>query len=570
MRNLPESLPVPDFFSLSGADVDTDIVNVLPDGVALFDQSGVIMRANPAFAALVQRSCDALVGVSVHALLGAACHETVRHALRSLSSQRPLSSFDIPGALLVGSQGNRQRVDLTITPCSAAGSSRFLLLARNQHRIQSLQEQLHYQSNHDSVTGLINRWAFMQKLGQALQASHGSGRPVALLMLDIDHFKDINDSYGHGVGDHVLAEIADRTRHALRPSDLLARLGGDEFAVLLTDLSDPYDAFMVAERLMSAIGRVYQLQAAEVHPTVSIGIGLAPFDAQDAPTLVRFAEMAMYQSKEAGRNTVTRYAPTMAHAMNERMLMIDRLRLAIETDSLTLHYQPQVDISTGRVVSVEALLRWFDPELGNVPPDRFIHLAESSGLMPALGDWVLETACRQLAEWSAQGLSVRIAINLSAQQFHQEGLYEHLDRLVLNYGLSPDTIELELTESRAMENPDYARSIMQRLSDRGFKIAIDDFGTGHSSLAYLKTLPIDRVKIDRSFVSDLQPDTPDASLLQGIIGLVHALGKEVVAEGVETASQLGLLQQQGCNSYQGWFFSKAISPEDFIKVAHSA
>ena len=546
--------------------MDTVILDGLPEGVVLFTRCGTITRVNKAFAALVQLSQEAILGASCTSFLNPSGIETFRHALRSAESGALGDTHEVIGAGIVAGQLGVQRVDLSITRLVLDNTIGFVLVVRNRRRLQRLQEQLNYQSNHDHMTGLINRWAFLHALSQRVGPESQNKWPVALLILDIDHFRDVNDNYGHGVGDHVLTEVANRIRAALRPDDLLSRFGGDEFAVLVTDLSDPYDASMLASRLMRAIALPYRLQNGEIHPTVSVGIALAPFDAQDAQSLVRYAEIAMYQSKAEGRNTVTRYTPMMAHIMTERMRILERLRQAIGTCDLALHYQPQVDLSTGHVVSVEALLRWTDTELGPMPPDRFIPLAEANGLMPILGNWVLETACAQLAQWRDQGIQVRMAINLSAEQFHYDNLCEFLDHLLEKHHLSPELIELELTESRAMVNPEHALTLMQRLSDRGFQIAIDDFGTGHSSLAYLKTLPIDRVKIDRSFVCDLQPDSPEASLIQGIIQLVHALGKEVVAEGVETDHQLQFLKAQGCNSYQGWFYSKAIPADEFARL----
>lgn len=542
--------------------LERTMIDAIPDGMLLVDREGRILRAN---AALQHMS-----GYTEKQMLGQTVDIFLPPDMRASHASMMRRYFGSPSQRSMGQKGSTLRlhrrdgrtipIDVSLSPCQLDTQDAVLAFVRDLSQLRRLEDRINYQANHDSVTGLANRWQFMERLGHTLSPHNDNLPSVALIMLDLDHFKAINDSYGHNVGDDVLVQVAERLRSALRPADLLARLGGDEFMVMLRDVASETDATDIAQRLLESLATPFKLHTCHFTVTASAGIALAPRDTQEPQTLMRFADMALYQAKDAGRACIGHYTPEMSWNLNRRRHMYNRLRHALSTDGLELHYQPQVDLSTGQVISVEALLRWTDAELGCVPPDQFVPLAESTGLMQQLGDWVLETACSQLAKWRAEGIEVRMAVNLSAQQFLHHSLVDQLDTLMARYDLRPDLLELELTESEAMANPTEARSIMQRLAGRGFQLAIDDFGTGHSSLAYLQLLPVDRVKIDRSFVSRLASETSDQNLVQGIIGLVHSLGMEVIAEGVETGAQLDFLEARQCNGYQGWFFSKAIPP----------
>lgn len=542
--------------------LERTMIDAIPDGMLLVDRQGRILRANAALQHMSGYSEKQMVGQTVDIFLPPdmrAAHAPMMRRYFGSPSQRSMGQKDST-LRLHRRDGRAIPIDVSLSPCQLEDQDAVLAFVRDLSQLRRLEDRINYQANHDSVTGLANRWQFMERLSHTLSPDNDTMPPVALIMLDLDHFKAINDSYGHNVGDDVLVQVAERLRSVLRPADLLARLGGDEFMVMLREVSCQADATDIARRLLESLATPFRLHTCLFTVTASAGVALAPRDTQDAQTLMRFADMALYQAKDAGRACIGQYTPEMSWTLNRRRHMYNRLRHALNTNGLDLHYQPQVDLSSGQVISVEALLRWTDAELGLVPPDQFIPVAETTGLMQQLGDWVLETACSQLAQWRAEGIEVRMAVNLSAQQFLHHSLVDQLDTLMERYDLRPDLLELELTESEAMANPAEARKIMQRLAARGFQLAIDDFGTGHSSLAYLQLLPVDRVKIDRSFVSRLASETSDQNLVQGIIGLVHSLGMEVIAEGVETGAQLDFLEARRCNGYQGWFFSKAIPP----------
>ncbi|MDZ4162998.1 MAG: EAL domain-containing protein, partial [Burkholderiales bacterium] len=422
--------------------------------------------------------------------------------------------------------------------------------------------QMDFQATHDRLTGLYNRWMFGEQLEQAIHQSQRSGLPLAVLLIDLDDFKAVNDGHGHAAGDEVLKEVARRLRAVLRAGDSLARLGGDEFTVLLRDLKDPSDALQVASKVVHTLSQPFSLQHFTVYPGGSVGVVCAPQDAEDADTLMRFADLAMYQAKENGRSTYATYAPNMSYRLDEKILLHERLKQALDNGLLTLHYQPQLVLPEGRMVGVEALLRWHDSELGDVSPERFIPVAESTGLMQALGDWVLETACRQIATWHQQGLNLRVAVNVSVQQFRQRDLVDRVSFLLQRWQVPPHLLELEVTESVAMIDTAQAAAMLGQLTALGVSVALDDFGMGHSSLAYLRDLPVSRLKIDRTFIRGVMHSDGDAVLAKAVIGLARTLGKTVVAEGVETQEQLDFLCQNNCQSYQGWLFSKAVAAHE--------
>ena len=328
----------------------------------------------------------------------------------------------------------------------------------------------------------------------------------------------------------------------MRAADTLARLGGDEFTVLLTHLAQPGDARLVAQKLLEVLQQPFELNGADVSLAGSVGMASLPDDATDAATLLRYADIAMYHAKESGRGRIVIYAAAMGEAVVEKNLLHERLKQAIGTSALTLHYQPQIDMATGHMVAVEALLRWNDAQLGSVPPDRFIPVAEATGLILPLGTWVLEAACRQAAQWAQQGMALRIAVNLSALQLRQASLVEVLQELLQRYAVGHGLLELEITESEAMADPMLARRLLVQLQALGVGVSLDDFGTGHSSLTYLKQLPISRIKLDRSFIQPILHNPQDATLVRAVIALAHTLGLEVVAEGVEEEAQVRLLE----------------------------
>ncbi len=423
---------------------------------------------------------------------------------------------------------------------------------------------------HDVLTHLPNRLAFESQLAHALRVCEREGRQLALMLIDLDNFKNINDTLGHHTGDELLQQVARRLRESVRASDLVARLGGDEFVVVLPEIEGPQTAARVANKIQVAVAENYWVGEHLLYTTPSIGISLYPGDGSDPGLLLRNADSAMYHAKNAGRNNHQFYASRMNEAAGERLQLENELRHAISTISpensqFSLHLQPQIDTATERVVGLEALLRWKNPTFGMVSPLRFIPMAEETGLIQPLGDWVIWEACRLTRRLREHGINdVRLAINISAQQLRHENLLLLIQGALACYELNPRDIELEITESTAMQNPEITLSILDQLSAMGIMLAIDDFGTGYSSLAYLKHLPINRLKLDRSFVTDIETDVNDAAICTATIAMGHSLGLELVAEGVETEAQRDFLARLGCDVLQGYLYSKPMPFEDVV------
>jgi diguanylate cyclase (GGDEF)-like protein/PAS domain S-box-containing protein len=425
--------------------------------------------------------------------------------------------------------------------------------------------RIDFLAHHDPLTGLINRYNLENRLDQALLSAHRDNLRVAVMFIDMDRFKTINDTLGHHVGDLLLIEVARRLRESVRESDIVARLGGDEFIVVLTRISDEMDAAPLADKILRSLGQPYVCDGRELHSSPSIGIVVYPSDGEDGPTLMKNADTAMYHAKELGRNNVQYFTPAMNAAASERLGLENDLHQALRNHQLHLVYQPQVCARDGQCVGVEALARWRHPLLGDVSPLKFIPVAEESGLIEALGSWVMEEACRQLSAWQAEGVAgIRMAVNLSAQQLRSPGLVQSVDALLKRHGLKGSDLELEITESVAMENPERAIGQLQALRDLGVQLAIDDFGTGYSSLAYLKRLPIQVLKLDRTFVRDIETDPSDAEISAATLALAHNLGLKVIAEGVETEAQRDYLIQHQCDFMQGFLFSEPLPAGDAL------
>ncbi len=411
---------------------------------------------------------------------------------------------------------------------------------------------------------------FMHTLQRAFSLAQRRGKQFALFFIDLDRFKNINDSLGHEAGDRLLQDVARRLRHHLRESDTVARLGGDEFVVLVEDCADPRELNAIAQNILNAVGRPYTLSGREFHVTASIGISTYPADGLDPASLLKNADIAMYLAKDRGKNNFQFYSPQQNAHSFERLALESALRHALERREFVLHYQPKIDIATNRIVGVEALLRWNHPDLGMVTPNQFIPLAEETGLIVPIGRWVLRTACAQSAAWRSEGLpGIRIAVNLSARQFSDDGLIADIADAMAEAGVAPEGLELEITESMVMQNPERAVSTLSRLRELGISVSIDDFGTGYSSLGYLKRFPIDNVKIDRSFIKDLPHDTDDAAITRAVIAMAQSLRIRVVAEGVETREQLEFLRDHQCDECQGYFVSRPLPPSEFALLART-
>ncbi|MFN3397714.1 MAG: putative bifunctional diguanylate cyclase/phosphodiesterase, partial [Sulfurimicrobium sp.] len=413
----------------------------------------------------------------------------------------------------------------------------------------------------DALTGLPNRVLLNDRVSHALSIAQRSEKPMAVLFLDLDHFKNINDTLGHHVGDELLVEIAKRLQSLVREEDTVSRLGGDEF-VLLLPTSDVAGAAHVAEKLLETVAQRYEHEQHELVITASIGIAMYPEDGEDFESLAKNADMAMYRAKQDGRNRYRFFTPEMQARSARNLQLENALRRALERGQLQLHYQPQVAMGDGRVIGVEALLRWTHPELGSVSPAEFIPIAEDSGQIAAIGEWVLRTAVRQMRAWMDSGIAPMIvAVNLSAVQFRQPSLPELVTRIVDEANLPPQYLELELTEGVAMDDPLAAIAVMNDLHRRGIRMSIDDFGTGYSSLSYLKRFKIYKLKIDQSFVRNLSENPEDKAIINAVISLAKSLGLQTIAEGVETEAQLAFLREQGCHEIQGYYYSKPLPAE---------
>jgi diguanylate cyclase (GGDEF)-like protein len=431
-------------------------------------------------------------------------------------------------------------------------------------------EKIEYLASHDSLTNLPNRETFNELLRYAIEAARRHQRRFAVLFIDLDRFKVINDSLGHDAGDFLLVEIANRLRKALRSSDVVARQGGDEFVVILEEAAERPDVERIASNLLSVLSQQLQLSGHECHTTASIGIAMYPSDGSDVQTLTKNADMAMYLAKEDGKNGFRFFTKEIKAQSIERLTLETALRRALERDQFALHYQPKVDMVTGQITGVEALLRWTHPELGVLPPMQFIPLAEETGLIVPIGRWVLREACAQNMAWQRRGLRpVSMAVNLSPRQFADTHLLQDIDEALAATGMSPVLLQLEVTESMVMRNVSRAVKVLDAIQSRGIRLAIDDFGTGYSSMSLMKQFPIDTIKIDRSFVRDLPSDSEDQAIAQAIISMGKALGMTVVAEGVETSEQETFLRNHACDEMQGYLFSKPVPPQQLAELLRS-
>lgn len=432
------------------------------------------------------------------------------------------------------------------------------------------EEQLYSLAHNDSLTGLPNRILFRDRLKQAIAYANRQKRSVALLFLDLDRFKVINDSLGHPIGDRLLQFVANALQSSVREIDTVARFGGDEFTIVLSNLDRPSDAELVAKKILSALQKPFLVDDHELFAIVSIGISIAPEHGEDIDSLIKKADIAMYEAKSQGGSRWILYDPVMDVNSHKRLLLENSLRKALTKGEFRLVYQPKVDIVSGQITAMEALLRWDHPELGLIKPDDFIPLAEETGLILAIGEWVLERACTQNIEWCDQGLaSMRVAVNISGYQLQQANFLTRLDEIVSKTGMQFDQLEIEITESVIMQNPDFTIHILNEVQSRGIHISVDDFGTGYSSLAHLKRFSVNTLKIDKSFVRDVESSQTDAAITSAIIAMGNSLNLKVIAEGVETEGQYTFLQEAKCDEIQGYLISRPIPPEkvsEFVRT----
>lgn len=453
--------------------------------------------------------------------------------------------------------GSHYPVRQTVTPMrdGKGAITHYISVQENIQHEKEAKAQLQHLATHDLLTNLPNRNLLLERLRQAMNSVQRADQQVGILFIDLDRFKLVNDSLGHVVGDELLRRVADRLRTCLRVGDTLARLGGDEFVLLLPGLNKPMDAAAVAEKLLEALTTPVQIEGQAL--TTGCSIGIYPTDSADEGILLQHADTAMYMAKERGRSCFQFYVPEMNARVVQRMEIESDLRLALVQQEFVLHYQPQIDIQTSRIVGVEALLRWQHPVRGLMSHSEFISVAEETGLIVPIGEWVLQAACDQFKAWQAQGLALdlSLAVNVSVRQFKQGAIVLAVRDALARTGIAPQRLELEITESLMLANEPAPIAVLHQLHELGVRLALDDFGTGFSSLAYLKRLPFDVLKIDRSFVKDIGIDPGDDAIIVSIIGLAHNLGMKALAEGVETVQQRDFLRRHGCDFEQGFLFS---------------
>jgi diguanylate cyclase (GGDEF)-like protein len=441
------------------------------------------------------------------------------------------------------------------------GDGHLALALRDLSETRKLEERLGALAHRDPLTGLPNRRLFEDRLEIALAQAHRYRQRVALIFIDIDRFKQVNDGFGHAAGDELLRGVAERLAASVREGDTVARLGGDEFTLLLPGIHYAEDLAAISRKLVESLREPFRIEGRELRVTASAGISLYPEDGEEGEALLKSADTAMYRAKERGRDNFQLFSPAMAEKALERRSLEDSLRTALEKQELTLHYQPCLELASGRVVGVEALLRWLRPTLGVMPPRDFMALADFTGVMLSVGPWVLETACRQAREWQRRGSQqLRLMVNLSAHELQQEGFVVHVEKALAASGLPPDSLHLEIPEGYAMQ--DLARTIetLRELRSVGVHLAIDGFGAGFTSLAHLRQLPVDALKIDLSFVRGATTDADDASVVTAVIAVAHSLGLRVIAQGVESEAQVTLLRSLGCDEVQGFLWSPPVPP----------
>ena len=535
-------------------------ISAIPDLMFEVDLDGRYYSTHSPREELLARPSKELLGRTVHDVMPQAQADRVLQALQ----EAHVKGWSMGAQICLPLEIGERWFELSVArKASATGEGpRFVVISRDVTDNKLAEEKVLQLAHFDALTGLPNRSLLADRCQQALGAAQRHGQCVALLFLDLDHFKNINDALGHRVGDALLCAVAQRLSGLLREQDTIARLGGDEFILVLPD-TDAVGAAHVAEKLLRAADQPFDIDAHELVITPSMGIAMYPQDGKDFDTLSRCADAAMYIAKQGGRNHYRFFTAEMQADSDRSLLLENALRRALERNQLYLHYQPQVCVASGAIVGAEALLRWEHPELGRVSPAEFIPVAESSGMILPMGDWVLQTATRQLREWMDQGYALTMAVNVSLVQFRQADFPQRIGQILQDAGLPPHCLELELTEGVAMTDPGLAIDTMDRLHQQGVLLSIDDFGTGYSSLNHLKKFKVYKLKIDQSFVRDIADDPDDRGIVSAIISMAQGMDMRTIAEGVETAEQLAFLQDHGCMEVQGYLFGRPMAARDF-------
>ena len=535
-----------------------------PEGIVVLDNADCIVNANRAFSKLFGYTLDEMVGRAINDLIVPA----------DMAEEASQLSNKVLRQEVITKEAMRKRKDGTLVPVSIIGYP--VIAGERQRGVYGIyrdvterkrsENRLEYLAHHDTMTGLPNRLFFYERLRQSLVAARARNM-LAVLFIDLDRFKEVNDTLGHDIGDIILQTVSKRLMQCAHETDVVARMGSDEFTFLIPHIETPRDVDRIVARINASFSHPLTVATHEFHISTSIGISLYPADGEDVDTLMKHADIAMYRAKAQGGNTHEFFTPEMSTTATEKMNLKNRLRKALEMGEFRIYFQPKVDSMTERILGVEALVRWQHPDLGLVPPGKFIEVAEESGLILPIGEWMLEAACAQGQAWRLAGFApMHVAVNLSARQFQQKNLVDVVSRVLKDTGFEPKCLELEITESTAMFDLENTAYMLRRFSDLGIRIAIDDFGKGYSSLAYLKKFPIHSIKIDASFVQDVVTDQDDAAIVKAIITMGHSLKLQVVAEGVETAEQVVFLRAAECDAIQGYYFSRPSTAEDFKKL----
>ena len=546
-------------------------LNCIGDAVASTDISGNLTFLNLVAERLSGWSWQEAVGLpmpAVFRLVDAASRETLPNPMELAIARNRVVHLP-SNAILVRRDGSDLPIEDSVAPIHdrEGKPTGAVMVFRDASAARAIALKMAHSIQHDPLTGLPNRALLTDRVHQAISLAHRHGKHVAVLFLDLDGFKLINDSLGHSVGDWLLRAVADCLSSCVRGSDTVSRQGGDEFVVLLPEVDRAEDAALMARRMLQAVSEIRGLGKHELHVTTSIGVSVYPEDGRDAEMLVKNADTAMYRAKENGRQSYRFFEPGMHLRAVERHSLEESLWRALERQEFELHYQPQIELRTGRITGAEALLRWMHPTRGPVPPAQFIPVAEECGLFLPIGNWVLREACTQARAWADAGFpAMTMAVNVSAVEFRDGNFLRGVSSILDDTGLDPRSLELELTEGILMKRPEATAAVLQTLKDKGVQVALDDFGTGYSSLSYLRKFPIDTLKIDQSFVREISATPDDRTIVNAVIILGRGLNLRVVAEGVETREQLEFLQARRCDEAQGFYFSRAVPASQFAEL----
>ncbi|MDA7568549.1 EAL domain-containing protein [Emcibacteraceae bacterium] len=564
--HLAEDLAVAKEEAANNAKRIQSILNAMEEGLVTLNEDGKIVSANNAMSIIFGCARSDFIGMELSNLVKTRKIQTVEHISTLLNEQ-----VDGSNVYKADEQGQHQNgsaipLKIDIREVYLEHEKHYTVLFRNVSEQYEAEKLIRHMAWHDSLTGLANRNLLSERLDEALKLARRLEKKVAVMILDLDKFKPVNDLHGHATGDKLLKVVAERLIKCAREVDTVARLGGDEFAIVFTNIEDDANIITIADRIIHSIQQPVEIDGNVIQIGTSIGISFFPGDSDTPTELIRMADVALYQAKEDGRRVFRLYDPQMdAETKVQKQIEMD-LNKALENDELLLHYQPQFDATTGEMVGTEALIRWLHPENGMISPYNFIPIAELCGLMIPIGQWVLNTACIAAKGWQDQGLpKIRICVNISARQFHADNFVETIEHAIKLSNLNPKWLELEITEGMVIKNAESVITKLQGLKALGVYLSIDDFGTGYSSLAYLKRFPVNKLKIDQSFIINIHEDQDDAAITDAVIRLGHSLGLTVVGEGVETEEHVKILQEKGCDVFQGYHFCRPIDHDAFVE-----